>query len=294
MREENDRSRRRLLCIRSCAGGLTKSGSFTTQPEARQSNRAFLRFNIKQNAAPAEQRWQPLFHHEVKGSLNRKKGFSMKLMFKLCALILVSTLLYWWLRGNGRVESGHARLMSPPPQLVPFRTAGGTLHTNGFMKTEMFHNETSTWLGTTSSSIRLNATYRYEIELRNKWNILIDDTRKLAFVIAPPFRPQLPVAVDSGSVVEWTESGWGRFNKWEHLGALRRETSTHLEKLAMSIGYIEVARGQARITVEEFVTDWLLRTRGWPEHSECFVKVYFADEQEIPFPDNKSVKDFLP
>jgi hypothetical protein len=96
---------------------------------------------------------------------------------------------------------------APPPELVPFRTAGGTLHTNGFTKTETLHRETGTWLGTTSSGIRLNATYRYDIELRSKgWNILIDDARHVAFVVAPPFRPQLPVAVASGSVEEWMQS----------------------------------------------------------------------------------------
>jgi hypothetical protein len=37
----------------------------------------------------------------------------------------------------------------------------------------------------------------------------------------------------------------------------------------------------ARQTVEEFVADWLLKQRGWPEHSDRFVKVYFADEPDI-------------
>ena len=218
----------------------------------------------------------------------------MKLACKLFALILVGALLCW-LCVDRRIEAGRAGHSSPPPELVPFRTPGGTLHTNGFLKTETLHKETGSWLGTTTSSIRLNATYRYDIELRSKdWNILIDDARKVAFVIAPPFQPQLPVAVDSRSVEEWTESGWGRFDKWDHLRALRRETSPHLEKLATSNGYIEVARGQARLTVEEFVADWLLKSRGWPERSERFVKVYFADEPDIPFPENKSLKDFLP
>jgi hypothetical protein len=71
-------------------------------------------------------------------------------------------------------------------------------------------------------------------------------------------------------------------------------TSLYLETLAGSPGYREVARGQARLTVEEFVGDWLLKQRGWPEHSERFVKVYFADEPDIPFPEKKSLKDFLP
>ena len=76
--------------------------------------------------------------------------------------------------------------------------------------------------------------------------------------------------------------------------ALHAEVSPCLEKLASSPGYLEVARGQARQTVEEFVCDWLLRQRGWPERGERFVKVYFTDEPDIPFPDDRSLKDFLP
>ena len=67
-----------------------------------------------------------------------------------------------------------------------------------------------------------------------------------------------------------------------------------MERLATSPGYREVAPGQARITVEEFVADWLLKTRGWPRGSERFVKVYFADESEIPFPEKRTFKGFLP
>ncbi len=213
----------------------------------------------------------------------------------ITAAVVICALVIGWWRFDRRSPQSKARSMSPPAEMVPFRTAGGTLHTNGFTQTEILRKTAGSWLGTTTSRIRLTATYRYEIELRSKdWNILIDDTRKVAFVIAPAFKAQLPVAVDSRSVQEWTESGWGRFDKWDHLRTLRCEISPHLEQLAESAGYMEVARGQARITVEEFVSDWLLKCRGWPEHSERFVKVYFADEPDIPFPENKSLKDFLP
>lgn len=219
----------------------------------------------------------------------------MTLSFRFCALLLLCALLYWWWHVDRRTGSDGPGPKSPPPELVPFRTAGGTLHTNGFRKTEILHKATGSWFGTTSSSIRLHAIYRYDVELRSKdWNILIDDARQIAFVVAPAFRPQLPVAIDSRSVEDWTQSGWGRFDKWDHLRALRRETSPYLESLAGSPGYVALARGQARLTVEEFVADWLLKSRGWPKDSERFVKVYFADEPDIPFPDKKTLKDFLP
>jgi hypothetical protein len=190
--------------------------------------------------------------------------------------------------------AAHTKHLSPPAELVPLRTAGGMLQVGGFTKDETMTRQIPSRLGTTTSSIKLTASYRYEIELRDKWNILIDDTRRVVFVVAPAFQPQLPVAVDSESVHESTRSGWGRFNKWESLHALRLETSPYLAEKAQSIGYMEVARGQARTTIEEFVADWLLKNKGWPEHSEPFIKVYFADEPNIPLPEKKSLKDFLP
>ena len=213
----------------------------------------------------------------------------------ILSVTVAIALLFWWLHPQKKLPGGQPGQSNTPPELVPFRTAGGILQTNGLTKTETLQKETGSWRGKTASSIRFNATYRYEIELRGQdWNILIDDTRHVAFVVAPAFRPQLPVAVDSHSVMEWTTSGWARFDKWEHLQSLREQTSTYLEGLAKSPGYIELARGQARITVEEFASDWLLKSRGWPEDAARFVKVYFADEPDIPFPKDRSIKDFLP
>ena len=85
----------------------------------------------------------------------------MKLAFKICFLILLCAALYWALHVARRIESPSAgSSSSPPPELVPFRTAGGTLHTNGFLKTESITNQTNSWRGTTSASIRFNAILR--------------------------------------------------------------------------------------------------------------------------------------
>lgn len=207
---------------------------------------------------------------------------------KIMALTLICTLIFLGVCADSSTKP------TQHPEMMPFRTPGGLLETHGFTRTETIHKDTSSFLGTTSSEMRLNATFRYSIELRSKWNIYIDNTRHLAFVIAPAFRPQLPVAVDSSTVFERTESGWGRFNKWEHLQALHREISPWLEKLATSTTYIELVRKQARITVEEFVTDWILKHRGWPKDCQPFVKVYFADEEDIPLPEKTAMKDYLP
>jgi len=210
---------------------------------------------------------------------------------KLLALTIIITLGFLAVCADSFKNTGKTALHA---ELVPLRTPGGMLETHGFTRTETFHKDTGSFFGTTSSEIRLSATYRYQIELRSKWNLYIDDTRHLAFVIAPAFHPQLPIAVDSRSVFEWTESGWGRFNKWEHLQALHREISGHLETLAQSKEYIEPGRKSARITVEEFVLDWVTKQRGWPKDVQPFVKVYFDDEPDIPLPEKTVMKDFLP
>ena len=218
----------------------------------------------------------------------------MKFTLKILSLLLLYAIFWLWRQGGKADEIKHVETAPLPTLIIPFRTAGGTLTTNGFSKTEIFNKDSGSIRGTTSSEIRFTAYYRYEIELRQKWNIQIDDVRHLAFVVAPPIRPQLPVAVDSKTVFERTSSGWARFDKWENLEQLRKATSTYLEQLAQSPAYIEAAKGKAKITVEEYVIDWLLKTRGWPENIKPLVKVYWADEQDIPFPDNTTLTDFLP
>jgi len=57
-----------------------------------------------------------------------------------CALLLVLlcvalSMLWWSARWQSRT-SGSAGPPAPPAVLVPFRTPGGTLHTNGFVKTD--------------------------------------------------------------------------------------------------------------------------------------------------------------
>jgi len=208
-------------------------------------------------------------------------------------LIVVCAGLYWFYRphrggwGGGPIGIG---------RLVPFRIPGGTLQTNGFIKTEELRKDDPSmlWRGTTSSGIRFDATYRYEIELRSNWNFYIDDARKIALIIAPSYKPQLPVAVDSTTLQEWASSGWARFDKWNQLEALRQEISPFLADKAASKDYMDIARGDARRTVEEFVSDWLLKNNSLPPNSKYVVKVYFPDEPDIPFPENKTLKDFLP
>jgi len=202
---------------------------------------------------------------------------------RLLALTLIYTFIFL-----GRCADSQTK-PQPKPEFIYLRIPGGTLETHGFKKSEVFNKSTGSFLGTTSSEIRVNATYRYQIALRGKFTLYIDETRNIALVIAPSFHPVVPVAIDSSTIVTKTSSGWARFNKHEHLQKLQRELSPRLESLAQSREYIELGRKEARITVEEFVCDWILKNRD----SKPFVKVYFEDETEIPLPENMKLSTKL-
>ncbi len=141
--------------------------------------------------------------------------------------------------------------------------------------------------------MRVDATYRYEVELRSDWSFELDEIRKVAFVVAPRSKPQLPVAIDTKTIEEETNSGWARFDKWDHLAELRKELSPFLEKKANSPECIDLVRGEARRTVEEFVGDWIIKEHGWTSKDRPVVKVYFEDEKDIPFPTGRRLSDYV-
>jgi hypothetical protein len=209
-------------------------------------------------------------------------------------LVLLSAGLYWWFKPPPRSTHGPPGPL-PPGKLEIFRTKGGLLEVAGFTKTEDdLSKDRPSWRGTSSSSMRLDATYRYSIVLPEEWKIIVDDTRGVATIVAPPYMPQLPVAVDSKSVMEWTESGWGRFDKWDLLQELRSEISSQLADKARSDDYRSVVEDAARKTVEEFVYDWFLKQKGWSRDSQHVIKVYFVDEKDVPLPQGYDIRTLLP
>lgn len=227
---------------------------------------------------------------------NTSKKLSLPIVpVSFIAFVIMCALLYWWLRpvGSGGKPGGSAGPIGPGV-FHPYQIPGGALHTSGFTKTEVLTKVTGSWFGTTSSVMSMDATYRYQIVLRSNWKFFVDETRKVAFVLAPPYQPQIPVAVDSKTVRESISSGWGRFDKWDQLQELRQEVSPFLEAKAKSSDYMTHARGEVRKTVEQFVGDWLLKQKGWDSTDQQFVKVYFADEPDIPFPTGTKLKDFIP
>ena len=227
--------------------------------------------------------------------MNTNKRISLPVVpISFILLLLVGTGFYWFFtKGDG--DGTFFKKPLNGDTLKVFRVPGGTLSTSGLTKTEtLSKSDKSEWLGTTSSVMRVDATYRYEVELRSDWSFELDEVRKVAFVVAPRLKPQLPVAIDTKTLQEETSSGWARFDKWDHLAGLRKELSPFLEKKANSPDYIDLVRGEARRTVEEFVADWIIKEHGWTRKDGPVVKVYFEDEKDIPFPTGRSLSDYVP
>jgi hypothetical protein len=207
----------------------------------------------------------------------------------LVGLIIVLTVV--WVRSSrkNRTNEGFG-----PGTLKVIRVPGGTLYTSGLVKTESFNKEAGSWRGTTTSDIRFNATYRYEIPLRDQWKVFIDEHRKIAYIGAPAYKPQLPVAVDSKTVEEKTAGGFLRFDKWDLLQELRQEISPLLEAKAKSPDYIGLVRDDARKTVREFVRDWMVKNSLNQSGEIQDIIVFFADEKDVEFPKGIKIEDFLP
>ena len=75
-----------------------------------------------------------------------------------------------------------------------------------------------------------------------------------------------------------TRTGWARFDGRDNEQALLREVTAELDTKATSPGYMESHREQARRTVTEFVTKWLITQERWKAIKPADVRVYFADE----------------
>ena len=196
-------------------------------------------------------------------------------------LAAVVVLVFWW-RGERVPVPRHwtAEWRAEPPVVTTI--PGGLLETASVRMTEDFYKADSrTWwgiyLGETVSHIQVAAVYRYGVPLTDDaWQIV---TRgETSVVIAPVLRPSLPVAIDTATLQERTESGWLRFDKRLNLDELRRGLSVDLEERAMDPKRVALVRDAARRTIGEFVERWLLSRGEWQAGAFSSVKVFFADE----------------
>src|SRR5258705_2891627 len=86
------------------------------------------------------------------------KKFSLPAVpISFIAFIIVCGVLYWWLwpEGTGGKQPGPNAAVGIG-RFEPFRVPGGTLHTNGIVKTEELRKDVGSSRGTTSSGMRLD------------------------------------------------------------------------------------------------------------------------------------------
>lgn len=201
----------------------------------------------------------------------------------IAILAVAAVTVYRLLPRSGLTPAPHdwtAEWRTAPP--VVSTLPGGLLETATIRMGEDFYkSDAKTWwgiyLGNTVSHIQVQATYRYGVPLADAaWTIVTRGPTTV--IVAPDLQPSLPVAVDTGTWREKTESGWARFDKQEQLEALRRSMSADLETRARDADRVALAVEASRRTIGEFVENWLL-ARG-DEEGGVFdsVKVYFLSE----------------
>jgi len=164
---------------------------------------------------------------------------------------------------------------------VVMRTNGGALEVSTITSPERFesahdHTILGVPVGTTVTTIRVPATYRYHIDLAPEWKILLRD--RVFVVVAPAVKPSLPVAIDTAKLEAQSLGVWSLFTGQAQLSDLQRSITQALADKANSNAYIHMQREAARATVKEFVAKWLITQEPWKSAATYPIKVFFADE----------------
>ena len=135
------------------------------------------------------------------------------------------------------------------------------------------------YLGTTVSTIRVPATFRYHIRLSDSWRLASKD--KVCYCLVPSIRPSLPTAIHTGQMQKSTERGWARFNSDANLAELERSITPDLDQRAGDSKHIKLVREACRQSVAEFVKKWLMKEDFWRSDRFTSIVVVFADEQSV-------------
>jgi len=133
-------------------------------------------------------------------------------------------------------------------------------------------------LGTTFTEIKVPATFRYHIKLSDPWKLEVREQQ--CIVIAPALKATTPVAIHTNEIEKRSDEGWARFNADEQMAGLEKSLTPRLNQHARSKEHLNMAREKARITVAEFVRQWLMKEDHWREDRFSTIHIIFADEPE--------------
>jgi len=182
-----------------------------------------------------------------------------------------------WQRTAGEPGSAAAQ------EILVMRTQGGLLEVSTIRAIEVFdrkfvYSVLGVPIGRTINRIRVPAYYRYQIPLAPEWKV--SRTGDRFFVVAPPVKPSLPVAVDLSHMEKEASGTWvlALFTNTQDLNELERGITAQLARKAVSPAYIALQQEYARKTVEEFVAKWLRTQTQWQLERQPRLEVRFASE----------------
>ena len=150
------------------------------------------------------------------------------------------------------------------------RTKGGALEVTKVVSTESITQIFPGMFFDRSVTITVPATYRYHVELAPEWKFMRQDN--MFVVVAPPIRPSMPVAINTAGMVADTNLPFGEGVKNK---AVQQITPLLNQKFQ---AYMARQRGDARRTITEFVTKWVLAQDKWKDAKDLQVVVLFPDE----------------
>lgn len=205
---------------------------------------------------------------------------SKRTLIGFAMLLLGGIALAWYVLRPPVVEQGPAASNDIP---VVIRTNGGLLevatirHRRAFDLTNAF-----TVLGYKIPFCKETATYTvdaaitYRVRLAKRW--IGDYTDGTLHLSVPPPEPSLPVAFDT-SRLRATLDACRLAPSLNTKDDLLRSISGKLANDAKGPGYMKIARGvEARATIEEFASKWLLGQKRYDLPNGTPIEVIFNDE----------------
>lgn len=132
-------------------------------------------------------------------------------------------------------------------------------------------------LGTSIAEIRVPVTYRYHVRLDGPWRLEAQDGHVV--VHAPPLRPTLPPAIDTGGLEKRVSGSWLHLDRDERLEELERSLTALLSRRAERETHVDLVRERCRRALAEVVRAWLEVEQQWGDERFRSVTVVFADEE---------------
>lgn len=130
------------------------------------------------------------------------------------------------------------------------------------------------YLGTTTSEIKVPATYRFHIKLSELKNARLEDG--ILTVQSPPAEPSLPVAFDTSGMEKKADGTWLRFDADEQLKELEKKLTPELN--ARAARHLTTIREVARSDIAKFVQKWVVESNQSFRDQVKEVRIVFPGE----------------